>query len=100
MRKVATMAGVTPTSVYWHFGSREALLDQVLTAVISELPEPRAAARSPRKRMVELASELRQQVADTQPVQQLALELGRAAELPPDPSRPGPRSGRSRAAGP
>jgi TetR/AcrR family transcriptional regulator, tetracycline repressor protein len=81
MRKVATMAGVTPTSVYWHFGSREALLDQVLTALIEELPAPQARGRTPRKRMVELATGLRAQVAATQPVQELALELGRAAEL-------------------
>ena len=81
MRKVATRAGVTPTSVYWHFGSREALLDQVLSALIEELPEPRARGRTPRRRMLELARGLRQQVAETQPVQELALELGRAAEL-------------------
>jgi TetR/AcrR family transcriptional regulator, tetracycline repressor protein len=81
MRKVATLAGVTPTSVYWHFGSREALLDQVLTALIDELPAPLTRGRTPRKRMVELAAGLRAQVAATQPVQELALELGRAAEL-------------------
>jgi TetR/AcrR family transcriptional regulator, tetracycline repressor protein len=81
MRKVATMAGVSPTSVYWHFGSREALLDQVLTALIQDLPEPQTRGRTPRKRMLELATGLRAQVAATQPVQELALELGRAAEL-------------------
>jgi len=81
MRKVAALAGVTPTSVYWHFGSREALLGEVLTALIEELPEPRARARTPRRRLMELANELRRQVAETQPVQELALELGRAAEL-------------------
>ncbi|MGP0032205.1 MAG: TetR/AcrR family transcriptional regulator [Acidimicrobiales bacterium] len=81
MRKVATMAGVTPTSVYWHFGSREALLGQVLTALIEEVPEPRARGRTPRRRLIELATGLRRQVAETQPAQELALELGRAAEL-------------------
>jgi AcrR family transcriptional regulator len=81
MRKSATLAGVTPTSVYWHFGSREALLGEVLTALIAELPQPQVRGRTPRRRMMELATGLRQQVAETQPVQQLALELGRAAEL-------------------
>jgi TetR/AcrR family transcriptional regulator, tetracycline repressor protein len=81
MRKVATIAGVAPTSVYWHFGSREALLGEVLTALIEDLPEPKARGRTPRQRMVELATGLRAQVAATQPVQELALELGRAAEL-------------------
>jgi TetR/AcrR family transcriptional regulator, tetracycline repressor protein len=81
MRKVATRAGVTPTSVYWHFGSREALLHAVLTALIDELPEPQVRGRTPRRRMMELATGLRDQVAATQPVQELALELGRGAEL-------------------
>jgi AcrR family transcriptional regulator len=81
MRKAATLAGVTPTSVYWHFGSREALLGEVLTALIAELPRPQVRGRTPRRRIMELATGLRQQVAETQPVQQLALELGRAAEL-------------------
>jgi AcrR family transcriptional regulator len=81
MRKVATLAGVTPTSVYWHFGSREALLGAVLSELVDELPAPRVRGRTPRRRMVELATGLREQVAATQPVQELALELGRAAEL-------------------
>ncbi|HEY3842151.1 MAG TPA: helix-turn-helix domain-containing protein [Acidimicrobiales bacterium] len=81
MRKVAALAGVTPTSVYWHFGSREALLGEALTALIDELPQPKVRGRTPRRRIVELATGLREQVAATQPVQELALELGRAAEL-------------------
>jgi AcrR family transcriptional regulator len=81
MRKVATAAGVTPTSVYWHYGSREALLHRVLTELIAELPQPKVRSRTPRRRMIELATGLRQQVAATQQVQLLALELGRAAEL-------------------
>lgn len=40
VRKVAEEFGVTPMALYWHFANKEALLDAVGDAVVSELRPP------------------------------------------------------------
>lgn len=40
VRKVAEEFGVTPMALYWHFSNKEALLDAVGDAVVSELRMP------------------------------------------------------------
>jgi AcrR family transcriptional regulator len=81
MRKVAADVGVTPTSIYWHIGSREALLHAVLDAMIDDLPRLRVRGTTPVARVTSLARSMREHFAATTRAQQLAQELGRGAEL-------------------
>ena len=81
MRKVAAEVGLAPTAIYWHVGSREDLLNAVLDEMIAELPPIAARGRTAQKRLASVARSLRDQVRATTLTQQLAAELGRAAEL-------------------
>lgn len=81
MRKVAADAGVAPTAIYWHFGGRDQLLHAVLDEMISERPPLSARGRDPHRRVASLARAMRAEVTATAPMQQLAAELGRGAEL-------------------
>ena len=81
MRKVAAEVGVAATAIYWHVGSREELLHEVLDVIIGELPELRARGSTPRRRVASLARGMRDQALATTHTQQLARQLGRSAEL-------------------
>lgn len=81
MRKLAAEVGVAPTAIYWHVGSREDLLNAVLDAMIADLPPVVARGGSPRARLASVARSIRDQVRSTTATQQLAAEVGRAAEL-------------------
>jgi TetR/AcrR family tetracycline transcriptional repressor len=81
MRKVAAEAGVAPTAIYWHFGGREELLHAVLDAMIADLAPLTARGSTPHRRVASLARAMRAQVMATTPMQALAAELGRGAEL-------------------
>ena len=81
MRKVAAEAGVAPTAIYWHFGGREELLHAVLDAMIADTTALTVRGSDPHRRIASLARAMRAQVMATRPMQQLAAELGRGAEL-------------------
>jgi AcrR family transcriptional regulator len=81
MRKVAADVGLAPTAIYWHVGSRDDLLNAVLDEMIAELPPITARGRTPHSRLTSVARSIRDQVRATTLTQQLAAELGRAAEL-------------------
>lgn|GEM_PF-4633611 len=81
MRKLAAEVGVAPTAIYWHIGSREDLLNAVLDSMIADLPPIVGRGSSAKARLASVARSIRDQVRATTPTQQLAAELGRAAEL-------------------
>ena len=81
MRKLAADLGVAPTAIYWHVGSREALLNAVLDALIADLPPIAGRGSTPKARLASVARSFRNQVRATTLTQQLAQELGRTAEL-------------------
>ena len=81
MRKVAADVGVAATAIYWHVGSREALLNAVLDTMLAELPPLTATGRTPHRRVSSLVHSLRAQILATTHTQQLARQLGRAAEV-------------------
>ena len=81
MRKVAAEVGLAPTAIYWHLGSREDLLNAVLDEMMADLPPIAARGRTPQTRLASVARSLRDQVRATTLTQQLAAEMGRAAEL-------------------
>jgi TetR/AcrR family transcriptional regulator, tetracycline repressor protein len=81
VRQAAAAAGVAPTALYWHFGSRRALLDAVLDDMVADLAPLAARGTTPRRRVVSLARAMRAQVQSGEAAHRLARELGRWAEL-------------------
>ncbi|MFI1167804.1 TetR/AcrR family transcriptional regulator [Streptomyces sp. NPDC020801] len=64
MRKLAAELGTAVTSIYWHVGNREALLDALVERTVADLGEIRPSGRTPEQRVVSVARELRRQLRD------------------------------------
>ncbi|KUN04107.1 TetR family transcriptional regulator [Streptomyces yokosukanensis] len=64
MRALASALGTAVTSIYWHVGGREALLDALVERTVAELGEIRPRGRTPEERVVGVAGDLRRQLRD------------------------------------
>ncbi len=62
MRGLADELGAAVTSIYWHVGNREALLDALVERTLADLGEIRPAGRAPAQRVVSVARALRRQL--------------------------------------
>ena len=50
MRKLAAELGTAVTSIYWHVGNRESLLDALVERTVQEMGAIRPAGRTPAER--------------------------------------------------
>ncbi|MGW1766337.1 TetR/AcrR family transcriptional regulator [Streptomyces sp. NPDC002073] len=64
MRKLAAELGTAVTSIYWHVGNRESLLDALVERTVTEMGAIRPAGRTPAERIVSVARMLRREVRD------------------------------------
>ncbi|MCX4991857.1 MULTISPECIES: TetR/AcrR family transcriptional regulator [unclassified Streptomyces] len=64
MRALAAELGTAVTSIYWHVGNRESLLDALVERTVADLGEIRPTGRTPALRVVSVASALRRQLRD------------------------------------
>ncbi|MEV0322157.1 TetR/AcrR family transcriptional regulator [Streptomyces sp. NPDC050658] len=64
MRKLAAELGTAVTSIYWHVGNRESLLDALVERTVADLREIRPSGRTPAVRVVSVARALRRQLRD------------------------------------
>jgi TetR/AcrR family transcriptional regulator, tetracycline repressor protein len=80
MRKLSAELGVAPTAIYWHVGSRDALLQAVFDRMLQEVPAIEPAGITAADRVASVAHAIRSQVRDTPTVHQLAMHLGRTAD--------------------
>ncbi|MGW3697872.1 TetR/AcrR family transcriptional regulator, partial [Streptomyces sp. NPDC005149] len=55
MRKLAAELGTAVTSIYWHVGNRESLLDALVERTVQEMGAVRAAGTTPDGPIVSLA---------------------------------------------
>ncbi|MGA4848058.1 TetR/AcrR family transcriptional regulator [Streptomyces sp. G5(2025)] len=62
MRGLAAELDTAVTSIYWHVGNREALLDALVERTLADLGEIRPAGRTPAQRVVSVARALRRQL--------------------------------------
>ncbi|MFF1446586.1 TetR/AcrR family transcriptional regulator [Streptomyces sp. NPDC058274] len=62
MRKLAAELGTAVTSIYWHVGNRESLLDALVERTVADLGEIRPAGRTPAQRIVSVARILRRRL--------------------------------------
>ena len=59
MRRLSDELGVAVTSIYWHVGNREALLDALVDHVLTEMGTLKPIGHTPRDRIASLARQLR-----------------------------------------
>ncbi|MEU8959628.1 TetR family transcriptional regulator [Streptomyces sp. NPDC048518] len=64
MRALAAELGAAVTSIYWHVGNRESLLDALVDRTLADLGEIRATGRTPAQRVAAVARALRHQLLD------------------------------------
>lgn len=76
MRGLAAELGTAVTSIYWHVGGREALLDALVERTVADLGEIRPAGRTPEQRVVSVACALRRQLRDRPHLVALVHERG------------------------
>ncbi|MFG2646138.1 TetR/AcrR family transcriptional regulator [Streptomyces sp. NPDC048436] len=64
MRKLAAELGTAVTSIYWHVGNRESLLDALVERTVADLGEIHPTGHTPEQRVVSVARSLRRQLRE------------------------------------
>ena len=64
MRRLADELGVAVTSIYWHVGNREELVDALVGRLVADMGTVRARGRDPRERIASLALGLRRKLLE------------------------------------
>ncbi|WP_330303609.1 MULTISPECIES: helix-turn-helix domain-containing protein [unclassified Streptomyces] len=64
MRKLAAELGTAVTSIYWHVGNRESLLDALVERTVADLGVIRPTGRTPAQRITSVARALRRQLRE------------------------------------
>ncbi|WP_245236009.1 TetR/AcrR family transcriptional regulator [Streptomyces durhamensis] len=64
MRRLADELGTAVTSIYWHVGGRETLLDALVERTVADLGEVRPSGHTPEQRVVCIARELRRRLRE------------------------------------
>ncbi|MFJ2702294.1 TetR/AcrR family transcriptional regulator [Streptomyces sp. NPDC087428] len=62
MRRLAAELGTAVTSIYWHVGNRESLLDALVERTVQEMGTLRPTGRTPAARIVSVARGLRREL--------------------------------------
>ncbi|MFE5769020.1 TetR/AcrR family transcriptional regulator [Streptomyces sp. NPDC056485] len=64
MRKLAAELGTAVTSIYWHVGNRESLLDALVERTVQEMGAIRPVGRTPVERILSVARILRRELRE------------------------------------
>ena len=81
MRRLSDDLGVAVTSVYWHVGNRDALLDGLVDRLLDRMETIRALGDTPLERMASLARQLRSTLLERQHLVGLAHERDRSPAM-------------------
>ena len=76
MRRLAAELGVAVTSIYWHVGNRDALLDLLVERLLADMGGVRPSGRTPRARIRSLLRQWRQRLWDRPHLIAVAHERG------------------------
>jgi len=76
MRRLAAELGVAVTSIYWHVGNRDALLDLLVERLLADMGGVRPSGRTPRARIASLLRQWRQRLWDRPHLIAVAHERG------------------------
>ncbi|MFJ8214616.1 TetR/AcrR family transcriptional regulator [Streptomyces sp. NPDC096033] len=64
MRKLAAELGTAVTSIYWHVGNREQLLDALVERTVQDMGAIRPSGRTPAERIVSVARSMRRELRE------------------------------------
>lgn len=81
MRRLAAELGVAVTSIYWHVGNRDALLDLLVERLLADMGEARLSGRSPRARITSLLRLWRRRLWERPHLIAVAHERGQTAAM-------------------
>jgi TetR/AcrR family transcriptional regulator, tetracycline repressor protein len=81
MRRLAAELGTAVTSIYWHVGNRDALLDLMVDQLLADMSEVRIGGRAPRARIASLCRQWRQRLWDHPHLIALAHQRGKTAAM-------------------
>jgi AcrR family transcriptional regulator len=81
MRRLADELGVAVTSIYWHVGNRDELVDALVDRLIADMGTLRPRGVTPRERIMSLARALRRKLIDRPQLVALAHERARTPAM-------------------
>ena len=81
MRRLSEDLGVAVTSIYWHVGNRDAVLDGLVDRLLDRMETIRAVGDAPVDRMASLARQLRSTLLERQHLVGLAHERDRSPAM-------------------
>lgn len=81
MRRLAEELGTAVTSIYWHVGTRDVLVDLMIERLMAEMGDVTPKGSGPRKRIAGLANELRRRLLAKPHLIALADERGMTAAM-------------------
>lgn len=81
MRRLAAELGTAVTSIYWHVGNRDALLDLLVERLLADMGNVRYSGRTPRSRITSLARQWRLRLWEHPHLIAIAHERGRIATM-------------------
>ncbi len=81
MRRLSDDLGVAVTSIYWHVGNRDAVLDGLVDRLLDRMETIRAVGATPIERMASLARQLRATLLERQHLVGLAHERDRSPAM-------------------
>jgi AcrR family transcriptional regulator len=81
MRRLATELGTAVTSIYWHVGNRDALLDLMVDRLLADMRDVTVRGRTPRTRIASLCKQWRQRLWEHPHLIAVAHERGKTAAM-------------------
>ena len=81
MRRLAAELGTSVTSIYWHAGNRDALLDLMVDRLLSRVQQVTLTGRTPRTRIASLCRQWRQRLWVPSHLIAVAHERGKTAAM-------------------
>jgi TetR/AcrR family transcriptional regulator, tetracycline repressor protein len=81
MRRLAADLGVAVTSIYWHVGNRDALLDLLVERLLADMGEVRPSGRTARTRITSVLRQWRERLWERPHLIAVAHERGQTAAM-------------------
>lgn len=81
MRRLAGELGTAVTSIYWHVGNRDALIDLLVERLVGDMGTVRLTGRTPRARITSLLRQWRERLWERPHLIGLAHERGQTAAM-------------------
>jgi TetR/AcrR family tetracycline transcriptional repressor len=81
VRGLAAKLGVAPTSIYWHIGDKQAVLDALVTRVIERLGDVEVHGATPEERIASIGQSLRRTLLERPDLVAFVHRQGRTAAL-------------------